>query len=149
MLKVFILEDNIVAFFVFVAFDDLFPWNLPAVGFGNLPVTDTAMVCIAEQIETDPLLGLRGRIQSYWDVDETETNRAFPKCSHKRLLLTCANPPSRVKTRPSRGAFSATDVNMADLKSRFWPIFLLPSDGEPLIYRASVKTNVEEHLNSE
>ena len=48
-LKIFIPEHNIFSFFIFITFDDLFPWDLLAVFFGHSLVIDRAQVAFAQE----------------------------------------------------------------------------------------------------
>ena len=80
-MKIFVLQDNVFALLVFVAFDDLVPGDFLAVFFGNALVVDWTQVFRPQKPELEFLLS-RGGMKRDRDVNQTKTDTALPNCSH-------------------------------------------------------------------
>jgi hypothetical protein len=87
------------ALVVLVALDDLPPRHLDAFGAAHAVVLDRRQIRAVELAEPDLFGGLAGRVQTHWDVDKADTDRAFPdRAGHGAIL------PQRRAVRAGGGA---------------------------------------------
>src|ERR1700688_1390086 len=88
-LKIFVFQDDGLPFLVIITFHDLVPWHLFAVGFRDPFVIDGTQIFRPQQAKSK-LLFPRRRIKGDGNVDETETDAAFPNCAHTQLFRTAS-----------------------------------------------------------
>ena len=80
-LKILVVQDDELPFFVFVAFHDLVPRNFLAVLLRDAFVIDRAVILRSQQAEFQLFLPRR-RIKRDRDIDEAKTDTALPDCTH-------------------------------------------------------------------
>src|SRR6266404_9948206 len=81
LFKILILHHNIMAVFVFEALYDLVGRNFFRVRFRHFFVFDRAEIAGTKLSKTKLLL-TRGGINGHWNINQTETDTAFPDGSH-------------------------------------------------------------------
>ena len=79
--EVLVLQNDEFPLLVFIAFHDLVPRHLFAVGLGHALVIHRAVIRSAKQAKLQFLAPQRGK-QGDGDINQTEADRAFPDGSH-------------------------------------------------------------------
>src|SRR4051794_17016692 len=67
-LEIFLVNDNVAALLIFIAFNDVPPVDLLAVGLRYTLVMDATLIAIAKHVEIDLLGGASRGIKTYWNV---------------------------------------------------------------------------------
>ena len=85
-LKILIFEHDVFPLFVFVTFHNFVPRNFLAVLFGDTLVIHRTQIAFAQQTKLE-FLASRSGIKSDWNVNQPETDAAFPDCAcHTQLF---------------------------------------------------------------
>src|SRR5262245_17399173 len=79
--EVLIAKDDVSAFLILEAFDDLVPWDFFPVLFCNTLVIHGTQIRLAQKVEMQFFTASR-RIERNRYVDQPETDGAFPDCTH-------------------------------------------------------------------
>src|SRR5438132_3519053 len=86
-LKILVLEHDVFSLLILIPLHDLVPGNLLAVFFSDTLVVYRTQIALAQQTKLE-FLTSRGGIQGDRNVNQTETDAAFPDCArHTNLFV--------------------------------------------------------------
>src|SRR5262249_49506428 len=109
-LKVLILNYDVLVFFILVSLHDLVPRYLLGVGLSHAFVIDGTQIGFSQEVKLQ-VLPARGGIEGNGNVNQPETNGAFPNRSHKEPYRGTTGSAIRVMTHETVAQTSKSAVS--------------------------------------